>query len=101
MRGRVVKAGPDKGDTLAGIVDMGVLAWDSSEGGGVSVNYQGGGGHVCDGLGAHGLGHLVIGVLTGALGLASLCPQCILPARHPSGSSSVSHVGAKIHSFRS
>ena len=62
MRGRVVKTGPDEGKTLAGIADRGGLAGASSEGGSVSIDYQGGRGRGCDGLGAwaHGLWHLVI-----------------------------------------
>ena len=88
---------------MAWIADRGGLAGASSEWGCVSVDYHGWRGRGCDGQGAwaHGFWHLVVGAVPGSLGLASLYPQGILPARHPSGSSSVTQVGVSIPSLRS
>ncbi len=88
---------------MAWIADRGGVAGASSEWGGVSVDYHGGRGRGCDGHGAwaHGFWHLVVGAVSGSLGLASLYPQGILPARHLLGSSSVTQVGISIPSLRS
>ena len=88
---------------MAWIADRGGVAGASSEGGSVSVDYHGWRGRGCDweGAWAHGFWHLVVGAVSGSLGLASLFPQCILPAGHPSGSSSVTQVDGRIHSLRS
>jgi hypothetical protein len=77
--GGVVKTGSDKGVAMAWIADRGGVAGVSSAWGGVSVDYHGGGGRCCDGQGAraHGLGHLVVGTVTGAgFSLPSVHPAC-------------------------